>query len=562
MGALALAAPLDVTWLPALAAAGDGVPRLVLQLAVILLAAKLGGELFERWLKQPAVLGELAGGMLVGPYALGSFPLPGVGPLFPPLAATGTLPVPETIYFLAQFASVILLFYAGLETDFRGFIRFGLTASIVGVGGVVLPFAAGAVSAVLAGLAPSVFDTRALILGSLLTATSVGITARILSDIGKLDTPEGVTILTAAVVDDVLGILVLAVVLALESGVGGGSLAEVALTGGRALGVWVVLTGLLIALGGVVSRALGWFHSSGAALTTALALAAFSAFVAQSAGLALIIGAYSAGLALSRTRARELLVPQVRPVYETLVPVFFVVMGMLVDFRATGPLLGFGLLLSVVALLTKLVGCGLPALALGFRPLGALRIGVGMAPRGEVALIIAGLALTSGLIGADLFGVAVLVTLVTTVPPPALLVPIFQRGGSGLRQVPTALPLVESGLGLNLPGDLFRVFLPRFLQALESEGFRLALQLTTPTGEDVYELQRGGEVISLQSRVQDHEVHVVIEATSPDWQELVAIALQRAARTTASEIEEGTRRLVAALGQSAVPLGEETAQGR
>ncbi|GIW11880.1 MAG: hypothetical protein KatS3mg061_2937 [Dehalococcoidia bacterium] len=562
MGALALVTVPDITWLPALAAAGEGVPRLVLQLAIILLAAKLGGELFERWLKQPAVLGELAGGMLVGPYALGSFPLPGVGPLFPPPAATGTIPVPETIYFLAQFASVILLFASGLETDFRGFMRFGLTASIVAVGGVVLPFVAGAVSATLAGLAPSVFDARALILGALLTATSVGITARILSDIGKLDTPEGVTILTAAVIDDVLGILVLAVVLAVESGAGGGSLAELALTGGRALGVWIVLTGLLIVLGGVVSRALGWFRSAGAALATALALAAFSAFVAQSAGLALIIGAYSAGLALSRTRARELLAPQIRPVYEALVPIFFVVMGMLVDFRATGPLLGFGLLLSLVALLTKLAGCGLPALALGFRPLGALRIGVGMAPRGEVALIVAGLALTTGLIGTDLFGVAVLVTLVTTVAPPVLLVPIFQRGGSGLRRVPVTPPLVESGLGLTLPGDLFRVFLPRLLQALESEGFRLALRLTTPSGEDVYELQRGREVISLRSSAQDQEVRVVIEATSPDWQALVAAALQRAARAAASEIEEGTRRLVAALGQSATPLSPEAAQGR
>ena len=185
---------------------------LVLQLAVIILAARIFGILFDRYLKQPRVLGELVAGMIIGPYALGSLPIPGLGQsLFP--ALDSVMPVTPELYGLAVVASIVLLFLAGLETDLATFLKFSHIGSAVGLGGVILSFVLGDLIAVL--ILPGVdsfMSPTALFLGTLSTATSVGITARILSEKQKLSSPEGVTILAGAVLDDVLGIILLAVV--------------------------------------------------------------------------------------------------------------------------------------------------------------------------------------------------------------------------------------------------------------------------------------------------------------------------------------------------------------
>lgn len=412
------------------------VAHLVLQLSVILLAAKLGGELFERWLKQPSVLGELLAGVLIGPYALGGMQLPVVGALFGHHGEAGhvsVIPVSTELWAVAQIGAVILLFYAGLETDFNLFFRYSGPAFVTAMGGVILPFLFGDLATVAFGIAKGPMDPVALFMGTIMTATSVGITARVLGDIRKLDTPEGVTILAGAVIDDVLGIIVLAIVISLGAS-GDVSLGNLAVVGGKAMGFWLGLMAIGIVLSKPISRFLSGFQSSGAALTLALAIAFLAAALAESFGLAMIIGAYSIGLALSNTEVAETLREPMESVFHAFVPVFFVVMGMLVDFNAMAPVLAFGLVISALAIVGKIFGCGIPALGVGFNSWGATRIGVGMMPRGEVALIVAGVGLSRGVIHGDVFGVSIMMTFITTVLAPIVLVPIFQRGGAGTRK--------------------------------------------------------------------------------------------------------------------------------
>jgi Kef-type K+ transport system membrane component KefB len=418
------------------AGSAELVTRLIFQLAIILFVAKLGGELFERYLKQPAVLGELMAGMAIGPYALGGLALGGLGPFFPHpgLSAGGgfLIPVSVELWAIAQIAAVVLLFSAGLQTDLVQFLRFAGPAALVAVGGVVLPFILGVGATVFFGLTRGFLSPEALFMGAIMTATSVGITARVLADIRRLDTPEGVTILAAAVLDDVLGILALTLVAGIAVS-GSVSLAQVMVVGAKALGFWLALMAFGILLSRQISRALFAFRVSGARVALALALAFLFSGLAENFGLAMIIGAYTIGLSLSHTELARSLDRPMAAVYNALVPIFFVVMGMLVNISALGGVLLFGAVLSVLAILGKVLGSGLPALGVGFNRWGAGRIGIGMLPRGEVALIIAGVGLARGIIGSDLFGVSIMMTFVTTLLSPIILVPLFRRGGSGRR---------------------------------------------------------------------------------------------------------------------------------
>lgn len=412
------------------------ITRLVFQLFVIIFLAKVIAEVFERYLKQPGVLGELAAGMAIGPYALGGIiSIPVIGVLFGGVEGGGAsnIPVSTELYAIAQIAAIILLFVAGLETDLEQFIRYGGGATIVAVGGVIVPFFFGAWATVLFGLAHSFKDPLAMFMGAIMTATSVGITARVLTDIGKLDTPEGVTILGGAVIDDVLGILVLAIVVSMGQS-GAFSLSKLAIIGVKAVGFWLGLTIVGILLSKKISRFLVSFRTGGATVALALAVAFFASALAQMFGLAMIIGAYSIGLALSDSPVAETLVEKLAPVYHALVPVFFVVMGMLVDFRAMSHHLLFALVITGLAIVSKIFGCGIPALGVGFNGRGAMRVGIGMLPRGEVALIVAGVGLAAGVIKSDIFGVAIMMTLVTTILAPIFLVPAFLKGGEGKRK--------------------------------------------------------------------------------------------------------------------------------
>jgi Kef-type K+ transport system membrane component KefB len=339
------------------------------------------------------------------------------------------------LFSVSQIAAVVLLFAAGLETDLKQFLRYAGPATAVAVGGAVLPFLFGVGATLLfkpAGLSGDPLLYSALFIGAVMTATSVGITARVLSDMQKLDTSEGVTVLAAAVVDDVIGILVLTVVVGISAG-DGLSVGGVGLIGAKAIGFWLALM-----VGGIlgaqyISRALEAFRGAGSAVALALAIAFFAAGLAESFGLAMIIGAYSIGLALSGTSLAKQIEEPIMSIYHAIVPIFFVVMGMMVDVTTMGTVLVFGMVITLLAILGKVGGCGIPAMLSGFNKAGSWRIGIGMLPRGEVALIIAGIGLSRGIIESDIFGVAILMTVITTLLAPIILVPAFKSGGSGRR---------------------------------------------------------------------------------------------------------------------------------
>ncbi|MDE0592019.1 MAG: cation:proton antiporter [Dehalococcoidia bacterium] len=418
------------------------VAELILLLSIILVAAKVGGEVSERYLKIPPVLGELGAGILISPFLLGGIHWFGGGAIFELPHDGGGLAVEPQLFFVAQLAAVVLLFEAGLETNRDQFMKYVRPATAVAAGGVILPFLMGFAATVMLGFAD--MDSiegmiPALFVGAIMTATSVGITARVLADIRRLDSPEGVTVLAGAVVDDVLGIIILAIVVGIaeEGEVTAGSIGLIFI---KAVGFWL---GLLV-LGSLVSKQISkvvlWFKSAGGALVLALALAFIASAVAEIYfGLAMIIGAYTMGLALSSTELKHKVEDSMRSVNNFLVPIFFVVIGMQVDFSAFGAgdtslmsAVIFAIVLTVFAVISKLVGAGVPALFVGFNRTGATRIALGMLPRGEVALIIAGIGLASGVIGQDVFGVAIVMTVITTVLAPVFLIPAF-KGGSGLK---------------------------------------------------------------------------------------------------------------------------------
>lgn len=431
------------------------VADLVLLLAIVLVAAKIGGEIFERFLKLPPVLGELGAGVLISPFALGGIEIGSFGPLFDMPFDTqvldgvarqveSVLPIQPQLFFIAQIAAIVLLFGAGLETNRQQFFRYIRPGAAVAAGGVIVPFALGFGATVALGfadLASVEGALPALFVGAIVTATSVGITARVLADIRMLSSVEGTTILSAAVIDDILGIIVLAVIVGIKED-GPVTTMSIVVIFAKAVGFWLGLSIVGSLISGYISKLVTWFTSAGAVVVLALALAFIAAGVAEIYfGLAMIIGSYTMGLVLSDTELKHRIEEPMRQIGFFLVPVFFVVIGMQVDLTALGggegshsmaKIVSFTIVLTVLAIISKLAGCGLPALLVGFNARGAWRIGLGMLPRGEVALIVAGIGLASGVIERDIFAVAIIMTVITTVISPIMLVPAF-RGASGQR---------------------------------------------------------------------------------------------------------------------------------
>lgn len=397
---------------------------LVLQIGILIFAAKAGGLLMKK-INMPSVLGELLVGIIIGPYLLGGISLPGFEHGIFPVAA-GEVPVTPELYAFATIASIILLFMTGLETDISLFLRFSVTGSIVGLGGILASFFVGAgATAIL--FQTDLSDPRCLFLGVLSIATSVGITARILSAHRKMDSPEGVTILAAAVIDDVIGIILLAIVLGvvgvLKGGGGAidwGGIGEKAL---KAIGVWLGFTVVGLIFARHISTFLKKFKNKSLFSILALGMALLLAAIFEKAELAMIIGAYVMGLSLSKTDISYVIQEKLHSLQEFFVPIFFTVMGMMVNVRIllSPEILLLGVIFSVVTIMAKIIGCGGPALFLNFNKLGAIRIGLGMVPRGEVSLIIAGTGLAQGILDEKLFGVAILMTLLSSLIAPPLL---------------------------------------------------------------------------------------------------------------------------------------------
>ena len=453
---------------------------LVIQLGLIIFAAKLGNVFFEK-MRLPGALGELVVGMVIGPYALGRIGFYGFpGGLFPAPGSGGFAISPE-LYGLSAVAAIVLLFNIGLETDLRLLLRYALAGGLVGLGGMVASFFLGAgcvmlFSETLFGQRLGLFAPQCLLLGTITTATSVGITARILSERRKLDSPEGVTILSAAVIDDVMGIILLTVVMSVVTAskvAGRIDWGHIGVIGAKAVGVWLGATVIGIIASRKVSTLLKWFGERTSIAVMALGLALVLAGLFEEAGLAMIIGAYVMGLSLSQADISHVVRERLRPVYALLVPVFFCTTGMQINLGAlTKPaVVGFGLVYALVALLSKVVGCGLPALLANFNLRGAARIGFGMAPRCEVALIIAGVGLSAHLLSPVILAAVIIMVVVNTVVAPPALVFLFRSSASGTRK-PVRGDKTTTSLPFEFPSiEMTESFVDKLVGVFESEGF-------------------------------------------------------------------------------------------
>lgn len=363
---------------------------ILLKLVVLVLVAKLAGEIAERF-RQPAVLGELLAGVLLGPSLFGLVDLS--------LHEDHSVAL---IAFLANIGAIILLLEVGLETKLKDMLSVGASAGLVALIGIVGSFAVGLLTSwglALAGVWAHSW-TFHIFIGATFTATSVGITARVLSDMGRLATAEARTILGAAVLDDVGGLLILAFVSALAVGaVDPGALALKAIL---AVGFLVVALLVGVRFAPRVLDLLGRARVRGLLLAVAFAFALLMAYLAEVTGLAAIVGAFTAGLILAQTRQQAALHDRVRTLGDVFVPIFFVYVGLQVDLRGiganVGPMLVAALVLSVAAILGKL------ASGLGVVDKGTSRfaVGVGMVPRGEVGLIFALVGVTTLVAGAPL----------------------------------------------------------------------------------------------------------------------------------------------------------------
>ena len=408
-------------------------PTVLVGVAVMLVVAKIGGEIFER-LKQPAVLGELFGGIVIGNLVIFGF------------NGAEALKTHGTIAALAELGVIILLFEVGLESDLKEMMEVGWSSLLVAVVGVVAPFLLG--WAVSAYFIPDESQLAHIFIGATLCATSVGITARVFKDLGKLATREARIILGAAVIDDVLGLLILAIVAgAIRAAAVGGvlSMLDVGL---------IALKSLLFLIGAIaighflvprMLRGAGRFETRGVLLTFAISFCLFLAWAAAKVELAPIVGAFAAGLILDEVhykpaggRKERDLHDLLQPVSTVLVPIFFVLMGLKVDLRLFTRLdiLGFAGALTIAAIIGKQV-CGLAVLERG---VNRVAVGLGMIPRGEVGLIFAGIGATLMLpsatgesipvINSATFGAVVIMVIITTlVTPLSLKWSMGRKGG-------------------------------------------------------------------------------------------------------------------------------------
>ncbi len=374
---------------------------LVVQMLIILITTKIGGALSVK-LGQPAVLGKLISGIVIGP------------------AVLGWIAPSEMITQLSEIGVLLLMFIAGLETDVESLKQNRNSSIAVAVGGVIAPL----FCFYLAGLIIGMEQRHALFLGLLFSATSVSISAQTLKELGQLKSRESATILGAAVLDDILVVIVLAVMMSSLT------VAQVSLS--LIIGKKLLFFAAITLLGWKVVpwmlRILAPLPVSEAVISAALIICFSFAYLAEFLGVAGIIGAFAAGLAISQTQFKQQVEHKIEPIaYAFFVPVFFVSIGLSVSFAGVNNQIGIIAGLTIIAILTKLVGSGIGARLTGFHNRSSLGIGTGMISRGEVALIIAAIGLEANLLEETFFTASVLVVILTTLVTPPLLKVLFAQ---------------------------------------------------------------------------------------------------------------------------------------
>jgi len=423
------------------------VAAVLLSLVVIYLASKVGGELSNK-LGFPPVLGELVGGVVIGTSVLHLLVFPEGGTdsssslimsflqitagLTPEATPAVFAAQSEVISVLAELGVIILLFEIGLESNLKDLMEVGIQAFVVAVVGVAVPFAAGTAGLmIIFGIAP----VPAIFAGAALTATSIGITSRVLSEIGRLNSKEGQIILGAAVIDDILGIIVLAVVASLAK--------DGAVDVGNVIYLIASATGFIIGaviLGNVFNKSFvaiaDVLKTRGGLVIPAFIFAFIMSYLADIINLEAILGAFAAGLVLEETEKRKELQKQVIPIADMLVPIFFVAVGAKTDLGVLYPAIPTnreGLVMATFLITIAIIGKVITGLAVFGQPgINRLAIGVGMIPRGEVGLVFAGVGAASGVLSKPLGAAIIMMVIITTFLAPPLLRVVFPQGESSV----------------------------------------------------------------------------------------------------------------------------------
>lgn len=367
----------------------------ILQIAIVLLCTKLAGQLSVK-LGQPAVLGQILIGILIGP------------------AILGWIDKSETISTFSEIGVILLMFLAGLGTNLADLNKTKKSASFVAIGGIIIPVLLSYLTSIAFGFT----NEQGVFIGLVLAATSVSISVKTLQELGKLKTKEGSTLLGAAVLDDILVVIILAIAMSFFNGE---KVSYVNLIGGKV--VFFIL--LFVLAKWVVPKAMKLFNRvqvTEALLSGALIICFGIAYLGETFGIAAIIGAFFAGVSISLTEFKEIIEEKTQPIAEGLfVPFFFVSIGLDVTFKGLEDSYVFLIVFSIVAIISKVIGGGMGAKLSGYNWHSSIGIGSGMISRGEVALILAAMGLSNGLLPKVDYTPIVLVVIITTIVTPPLL---------------------------------------------------------------------------------------------------------------------------------------------
>jgi Kef-type K+ transport system membrane component KefB len=395
----------------------DAVLRAIITICILVFSAKILGELFTK-IKIPAVLGELVAGIILGPYALGSVIAIGGTPL---------IEINEIVRAFGEIGGILILFVAGLEMTFTDFRRVGSAGFTIGTLGVVIPFIMGYGVALLLG-----FSTGAsLVIAAALVATSISITSLVLQELNQCQTVEAKTMISAAVVDDVLGLAILGVIVSFISTSAPINPFNVALVIAESLALWLAMvisaSVILPRVINLTSRGKSEETVEAAATAACFGAAALAAYI----GLSPIVGAFAAGMAVASSKAIEKIRDYTKKISTIFSPVFFALAGAafnLGSFVTTDVFFYvFFFALVIIAILSKMIGCGLPAAFFLKSKDKGMKVGFGMISRGEVGLIVAGVAISSGVITESIYSAIIGMIMITTILTPLLLKRAYDR---------------------------------------------------------------------------------------------------------------------------------------
>ena len=382
---------------------------------VLLFAAKLFAELFNK-VRLPGVLGELLAGIIIGPFALGSIPIFDGKPL---------VILNETVRQIGELAGVVILFIAGLEITPREFLRGGAASFTIGALGVIVPFFLGYYVFTIFGLE----GLQSILIATALTATSVAITVRVLTELGKMQTKEAKIILGAAIVDDILAIAVLSVVLTMvQTGNMDPNIFDIIFLILKILGIFAaLLIGTIIIIPRIVNSERLWkARGSVEGIVTASFFGASA--ISAAVGLSPIVGAFSVGMAVASTKIIKRVEDYVDKLEIIFAPLFFAIIGAQVNLTGINlDVLFLSAIIIVVAIFSKLAGCGLPALVFLRNRSKAMKVGIGMISRGEVGLIVAGIGVTSGALSSNIYTTVIIMVAITTLITPVWLKKAYSK---------------------------------------------------------------------------------------------------------------------------------------